>query len=255
MICLYDGSYAGLLTLLYRLFARREEPTGISVEPPAQEGLFAEVLESATDPELAARLTWAVAERMGNESLNHLRCAHLSEQPGIEIALHAYLKLGWRLRRTLDRHLGDPVVARVHRATNRTQHEAHRLKGLLRFQETADGLFYAQVRPDANVLSMLASHFSRRLGDRPWLIHDVRRDLGALFDGNRWVIGELQRSATPVLTSEELQWQQLWQTFFERIAIPERVNPRLQKSFMPMKYWEFLTEMQPSTKRPLEKAN
>jgi probable DNA metabolism protein len=38
--------------------------------------------------------------------------------------------------------------------------------------------------------------------------------------------------------------QQLWQTFFRTIAIPERKNPRLQKSNMPAKYWKYLTEKQ-----------
>ncbi|NTW94650.1 MAG: DUF4130 domain-containing protein, partial [Chlorobiaceae bacterium] len=38
--------------------------------------------------------------------------------------------------------------------------------------------------------------------------------------------------------------QALWQTFFRTIAIPDRKNPRLQKSNMPMKYWKYLTEKQ-----------
>ena len=246
MICRYDGSYAGLLTLLYRLFARREEPIIISSHPLAQDDLFAEVFESTTDPGLAARLTRAVADRLGEESVRHIRYAFLAEQPGIEMAIYAYLKLGWSLRRELDQHLGNATVACVHKWARRTLHEGHRLKGLLRFQETVDGVFYARVRPDANVLAILAGHFARRLGDRPWLIHDVRRDLGALFDGGKWVIGELRLTSTPVFTAEEHQWQQLWRTFFDRIAIPERINPRLQKNFMPMKYWEFLVEMNPS---------
>ncbi|MEJ2199541.1 MAG: TIGR03915 family putative DNA repair protein [Desulfuromonadaceae bacterium] len=248
MVCLYDGSFAGLLTLFYRLFNRGEEPTGISSESPVQDDLFAELFESATDPALAARLTRAVADRMGEESLRHLRHAYLSEQPEIEMAIYAYLKLGWRWCRDLDRHLGNVAVARIHRAARRTLHESHRLKGLLRFQETEDGLFYAQVRPEANVLSLLANHFVCRLGDRSWLIHDVRRNLGALFARRKLILGTLQRISAPALAEQEHKWQLLWQTFFEHIAIPERINPQLQRSFMPMKYWEFLVEMQPGKK-------
>jgi probable DNA metabolism protein len=243
MICRYDGSYAGLLTLLYRLFAARGEPTAIWSQPPAQDDLFATVFDSATDADLATRLTRAVAERLGAESSRTLRNAFLAEQPGVEMAIYAYLKLGWSLRRELDQHLGNPTVAAVHKLARRTLHEGHRLKGLLRFQETADGLFYARVRPDANILTLLASHFSRRLGDRSWLIHDVRRELGALFDGQRWVVGQLQLEAAPAFSIEEPQWQELWRTFFDRIAIPERINPRLQRSFLPLKYREFLVEL------------
>ncbi|WP_221250649.1 DUF4130 domain-containing protein [Desulfuromonas versatilis] len=37
--------------------------------------------------------------------------------------------------------------------------------------------------------------------------------------------------------------KQRWCACCDRIAIPERRNPRLQRSFMPMKYWENLVEM------------
>jgi len=242
MIFRYDGSYAGLLTVLYRIFARREQPSEIVRREPDQAELFAEIFESATDPELAARLIRAIREHLGAEPLDHLRWAFLAEQPEREMVLYRYLDLGWRARRELDRHLTDAAVARVHKWARRASHESHRLKGLLRFRETADGLLYAPARPDANVLTSLAAHFAIRLGDRRWLIHDVRRDLGVLYDGKRWVIGALTLEAAPVLSAEEAEWQRLWRTFFDHIAIPERTNARLQKSFMPMKYWEFLVE-------------
>lgn len=247
MIFRYDGSYAGLLTVFYRIFARREPPDDIVRRPPEQEELFAEVLESATDPALAARLTRAIDQRLSPETMDNLRYAFLAEQPGREMVLYRYLDLGWRVRRELDRHLTDAAVTTVHKWARRATHESHRLKGLLRFRETTDGLMYAPVRPDANILAILAAHFAIRLRDRPWLIHDVRRDQGALFDGRRWVIGALTMEAPPVPSADEEQWQQLWRTFFDHIAIPERANARLQKSFMPMKYWEFLVEKQPST--------
>jgi len=43
---------------------------------------------------------------------------------------------------------------------------------------------------------------------------------------------------------DERHWQHLWQTFFRRVAIGERLNPRQQRSFMPMKYWKYLVEME-----------
>ena len=242
MIFRYDGSYAGLLTVLQRLFARREAPDDIVCGEPEQADLFAEFFESPTDPELAARLSAAVRAHLGAEPLANLRDAFLSDQPDIEMALYRYLKLGWRVRRELDRHLTDPAVTAIHRAAQRTRHEAHRFKGLLRFRETEDGLLYAPFRPDADILAPLAAHFAIRLGDRRWLIHDVRRDIGALYDGRHWAIGALTLETAPTFSAEEDQWQQLWRAFFDHIAIPERANARLQKRFMPMRYWEFLVE-------------
>ena len=44
-------------------------------------------------------------------------------------------------------------------------------------------------------------------------------------------------------SEEEKQFQKLWKTFFETIAIDERKNTRLQMQFMPKKYWKDLVEM------------
>jgi len=245
MIYLYDGSYAGLLTVLYRIFARRQQPTDIRCNPPTQEELFEEIYESATDEALAGRLSRAIDQHLSPETMDNLRNAFLSEQTGREMVLYHYLKLGWRVRRDLDRRLTDDAVARVHQWARSTTHEAHRLKGLLRFRETVDGLMYAPVRSDADVLVSLARHFALRLKDCSWLIHDVSRDKGALFNGRRWVIGTLSMESEPFHSTEEEQWQALWRTFYDHIAIPERTNPLLQRSFMPMKYWEFLVEKPP----------
>ena len=46
------------------------------------------------------------------------------------------------------------------------------------------------------------------------------------------------------MSEDEKKVQALWQAFFKTIAIPDRKNPRLQKSNMPMKYWKYLVEKQ-----------
>jgi hypothetical protein len=36
----------------------------------------------------------------------------------------------------------------------------------------------------------------------------------------------------------------LWRAFHRHIAIPDRLSRRRQRQFMPLKYWEYLVEMQ-----------
>ena len=47
----------------------------------------------------------------------------------------------------------------------------------------------------------------------------------------------------PTISEREKEYQQLWKTFFQTIAIEERKNPRLQMQFMPKKYWKDLVEL------------
>jgi len=242
----YDGSYAGLLTLLQRCFDWDERPERIERGAAEQQGLFGEAVEVTTDPERARQLQQRVRRQLGRETERNLLHAWLAESPGVELSLYRYLVCGWRLGRTFDDQLALPEVAEVQRLALRVRREAHRLKGLVRFRRTADGLYYAPLEPDHFVLPLLGAHFGERLAGERWLIHDRRRGRGWLGAGQDWALVDLELHAEPQLSADEEHWQGLWKQFFRHIAIAERANPRQQRQCMPMKYWKYLVEMEGS---------
>ncbi|MEJ2524486.1 MAG: TIGR03915 family putative DNA repair protein [Desulfuromonadales bacterium] len=228
VIYCYDGSYAGLLTLLSTTVATG--PAALRIAPSAAVvvGLFDAPSLIATNAEQAARFQQEIEGRLGRRTLRHLRLAYLSERPGIEGHVHGYLQLGWRVGPALNNHLAHADVHAVLTASRRTARESHRLRGLVRFQELSDSSYYAQLRPDANVLPLLARHFAERM-DRPWLLHDVGRDLGVMGDQQRYWLGKLERPADVQLAATEQDWQRLWRCFHRSIAIASRHNPSLQR--------------------------
>lgn len=242
MIVRYDGTLAGLLTVCQCIETAGTEPTAIQRPPYPSDGLFDRVVEVVTEPVAAAELRARIRHILTPRSLETLRLAFLSEHPGIELFLWRYLALGWKLGPRLDSCLAHTDVHTVHCWARRTAHEGHRLKGLVRFHETTDASLYASFYADANVLPLLGPHFARRL-DRPWVLHDVRRGLGALGRDGHYLLGALDAADEIHWSSEEPEWQKLWRAFHREIAIPERVSRRRQTQFMPMKYWEFLVEM------------
>lgn len=245
MVHLYDGTFPGLLCVLARIFAWGETPEAIRPAGEGPEpGLFAETVEVPADPERAARFLAAVERRTSRESARNLFCLHASEAPEAEMAAWRYLARGRVLGPALDGHLADPDVAAVHRLVHKVRREAHRLKGLIRFRELADGLLYAPLEPDHAVVPLLAPHFARRLPRESWLIHDLRRGVGVLGHGGEWRMGSVDRHASPALSDEEPAYQELWRRFFSGIAIPERQSARRQAHFMPKKYWRHLVEME-----------
>jgi probable DNA metabolism protein len=244
MVFLYDGTFAGLLTVLARVFAWDETPEEIRPPLPCGEpDLFTETTEVPTEPQRAARFLAAVEKRTSRQSARNLFSLHASEVRGAEMAAWRYLALGRQLGPALDGHLAHPDVSCAHRLVQRVHREAHRLKGLIRFRELSDGLLYAPVEPDHAVLPFLAPHFACRLPRESWLIHDLSRGVGALGHGGEWRIGEVEHHATPVLGDEEALYQELWRRFFSSVAIPERRSDRRQRQFMPKKYWRHLVEM------------
>lgn len=250
MLASYDGSFAGLLCLLAWLLELGLEPSAVVTGEPCQPDLFATPSTVAADPDRARAFQRELAQRHGPGTVRRVYRAWLSQDPQVGPALYRYLARGRRLGSGLDRHLADPAVAMVHALDRQVAREAHRVKGLVRFRELADGLWYAPVRPRALVLPLLGRHFSARLAPAAWLIHDVPRGIGLLGGGGRWTLGEIGALAPPAESAGEQQWQALWRRFVREVAIPERTNRQQQRRNLPRRYWAELVEFCPGGLSP-----
>ncbi len=118
----------------------------------------------------------------------------------------------------------------------------HRLMGFVRFRQVEGGIYYASIGPDHNVIQLLAPHFVERLSDQKWIIHDVKREIAALHNRGKWLLTGFTADDIPADTPEEKQYKRLWKEFFNTLAIPERINPKLQRRLLPRRYWEHLPE-------------
>jgi probable DNA metabolism protein len=92
----------------------------------------------------------------------------------------------------------------------------------------------------------LAPHFSMRLSSENWIIHDVKREIAAIYNTKEWVIAPLKQDEIPKesYNSNEF-YEQLWKEYFNTLAIKDRINPKLQARMMPKRYWKHLTEFGP----------
>lgn len=239
----YDGTFEGFLTTVLAAWERGERPEAITRSVSPQGDLFQEVVEIDTTEEALARFE-GVSAGLTPFTLRTAWHAFLAEVPGGELALFRYLELGRRVGKSLDGMLAHELVAPVHRLAQRVRSEAHRLKGFLRFRETAAGFFYARFEPDHNVLPLLAPHFAERLADQHWIIHDLRRGVAALHDGERreWALTKLELAGAPEFSQAEELCAELWRRYFARAAVAERANPGLQQQKVPLKYRKHLVE-------------
>jgi hypothetical protein len=97
----------------------------------------------------------------------------------------------------------------------------------------------------------MSPHFVGRVGDRPWMIHDLCRHQAALYDLKSWrLIRDIELTAEPTITATEQDYAALWQRYFQRHAIIERHNPKLQQKHVPLRYRKHLTEFK-SPRTPL----
>ncbi|QQO11104.1 TIGR03915 family putative DNA repair protein [Breznakiella homolactica] len=143
---------------------------------------------------------------------------------------------------------GDDAVGTVLGAAFKVRREVHRLMGLLRFNDTSGDMLIARCYPDHNILPALARHFSLRFGKEPWGIIDEKRSI-MLFSRKYGEIetAALDRTVPDSRIAEEAgsgnRWEELWRTYFKVINNESRVNPELQRRFMPVRYWKYLPEV------------
>ncbi|SFW76936.1 probable DNA metabolism protein [Sinomicrobium oceani] len=251
MYYLFDGSYAGFLTCVFESFEHRE----FSVTPITSDrftgDFFRDNREVITDAAKAKRVQRGLRKKLdSNRAMDFFR-VYLSEDPE---AWQAAFRMILRIFDTgpeimLD--FGDNDVIFFAQTLKKVGRERHRMKAFIRFQKSSDGMYFAIVEPDFNVLPLISGFFKRRYADQPWLIYDARRKYGLWYDGN--TVAEVQLTPAEkdalsphhiaiTLDERDEHFQQLWQQYFKSTNIESRRNMKLHLRHVPRRYWKYLTE-------------
>lgn len=253
---IYDGTFEGLLTAFDQALQTGAELEGIATAEVAKPGLFAEVVPIESDPDVAHAFFQGLLKRFTKEIAWDLSCCFMSELEGVELLLLNYLKLLQAKGSSFSQNHADPVVFKVQRLRHQVSHEVRRYHGFLRFRKLRNGLYYGAIEPDYNIIQFLSPHFKARFPDQPWLIHDLRRGLGVLYQGGRCrfisnltddeIISKFQNPPFDHqgtgFAEAEADYQTLWQEYFHNIAIEGRNRQKLQRQCMPVRYWKHLVE-------------
>jgi probable DNA metabolism protein len=243
----YDGSFYGLIFALAPFLKKRGLPDGIDRENTLQPSLmaFEEKTPNSTSLSLSSYTHDPEIFRLPGvtkETWQNAWHAFLSETKGIEMGIARYLLLALEKRGRVDSLMTDERVRFIQRMARRVLAERHRFMGLLRFRNIGQNLFYASIHSDSFILPILAPFFVDRLGDQQWLIHDRRRQIAAIYNLKTWIMIEKAANDIPDDSANEAVAQNLWQNFFDSIAVRERLNLALQQKFIPKKYRQDLIE-------------
>ena len=245
-VMIYDGTFDGLLTVLFRTNKDRRVPGAIKRSKQTQLGLFDEHTTVTSDLAIAKRVWEGLKKWLGWKHRQKLYHAFLSNAPEVEMAICRYVHDAVPSGSGDTAHLASHI--RVHSLAQRVRREAHRMKGFVRFQREADGRYLALVSPRYDVLPLIRHHFEARFADREWIIYDTRRSYGLMYDGDSTKALQLDlaqlRSASSGVEASERQYQSLWKRYYQTINIDLRNNPKLHLQYLPRRYWRYLTEKQ-----------
>lgn len=243
VIYIYDGTFYGLLTSVFYVYSRKEEPLDICTDKNLQLVLGAETFNVTTDVKKAERVIKSAAEKIGKDGFFHIYKAYLSEADKREITILKYLRLVFSMGRGAESYYKEKTVTDIMKMARKTGNEAHLFLGFLRFKETEQGIFYSEFSPETDCISLVAPHFKSRLSGLSFAINDVKRKKAAIWDKEKLDIIYYENYDAPTDTENEKAFRAMWKSFYKKVTIDERKNEKCRMTNMPKRFWRYMCEM------------
>lgn len=239
---LCEDSVNGLFSAVFRAYAEKNTAARISCLLYEQTAFDSEFIDVKTDADHADRVKASVARYGGNKALREIGRAMRSCEAEKADVIFAYIKRMLAEKRDISRSFAYAEVMPFVTLSERVQLEVHRFTGFLRFEEQ-NGLLYARFTPDNDIADLLLGHFSRRLGELPFLIHDARRGKFAAWDGKRAACFFADDPSIRADAAEK-ELIGLWKRYFAAADVKSRPHPKQQDGYLPRRYRKNMSEFQ-----------
>jgi probable DNA metabolism protein len=235
---LVDGSESCFFTAVFDAYNNTD--CIITMADNVQLGFDSDVVDVSADEEKAERVRKKL-QQIDVAALREIRLMlrsadALKEQVGFE-----YIKLIMKNKAPVRDRLAIPTVMEMSEICGRVTKEIDRIKGFLRFMENSQGVLYAPYSPDNDITDLIAPHFAERLKNQRFVIHDIKRKVAAMYDGQNLVMFEAD-NAEIYLSKYEKTFENLWKQYYKSVNIADRPHEKQMKGYMPVRYWKFLPE-------------
>jgi probable DNA metabolism protein len=252
MIYIFDASLEGLLTAVFESFERKHRHITLVTAQSFQPDAFAETFTVINNRKKADRVWSGFGKKLDRGWMRKFYCAYLSELPKAYQSLFDFAVYVFSHTENVAQNYGNADVLAISKYARSVEREKHRMEAFIRFQKTADGMFYCAIDPDFNVLPLIVKHFADRYASQQWIIYDIKRNYGLFY--NLHTVEEITLEASKQelvkpsvvqLDAQEMLYANLWKDYFKSTNIESRKNTKLHVQHVPKRYWKYLTEKQP----------
>lgn len=249
-----ENSIDGIFTAVYQAWSSGYGHDNVRIEVKNEKDyysnirLFSEYIMVNTDLEKALKVSRSVRQKISEEAYEMACRVALSDYHEKGDLIYRFLILGFRIGKDVVNHLSNDVVNQVVKINRNVGREVHHFLGFLRFSQLENGVLVSVIHPKNNIISLLAPHFADRLPEEKFVIFDGFRNICALhMPGNPWILSDLPDMDDNVIRQLENNdlYKDLWKVFFENIAVRERINLKLQRNNLPLRYRKDMTEFMP----------
>lgn len=247
-----EDTLTGILTGVYDAWDSRLGHKNVRLSTACNENmeLFCEYVRTEPDLTKAEKVIRTIQNRLGEEAYEMIAYASAYPHDGKADAIYRMIVLGLHLPdgAQIADMLTQPDVRLVFELRRKVWHIAHRYMGFVRFQEMENSVLMSRIDPEADVLALIAPHFTDRLMPENWIIYDQRRKKAALHPAGKGylILEEVNEENLKNLrvSKEEAGYEALWKGFHRAIGIDSRASERLQMTMLPKKFRCFMNEFQ-----------
>ncbi|MDR1809186.1 MAG: TIGR03915 family putative DNA repair protein [Prevotella sp.] len=247
----YDKTFEGLLSAVFDAYSRKIFPEKLIGENDTLPLFAEEAAGVVTQPDKSARVWAALEKKLSKTALNMLWAVWLSETEDSDNLLFRYICKTFDSKTSVETNFNDSDVLKSSQIAKMVNREAEYIRQFARFQKAADNMYFAPIAPKCNALPFAVEYFTERFADQQWLVYDMKRKYGFYYDlktvveitlddaGDHLLTGKLDES---LMAEDEKLFQKLWQGYFKSLTIKERINPKLHRQNLPVRFWKYLTE-------------
>ncbi|NLK04598.1 MAG: DNA metabolism protein [Clostridiales bacterium] len=248
-----ENSIDGIFTAIYQAWSSGYGHANVKIEEECEKNtysniqLFSDYIHVKTNIEQALMVSRSIKTKISLQVYEMVCRVALSNYQGKGDLIYRFLVLGFHIGKDIIGHLSNEIVNKIFKINRYVNNEVHHLLGFIRFTEQDNGVLASIIHPKNNILSLVTPHFVDRLPKEKFIILDGDRGLCSIYIPKKpWVLAEVpvmdSYSYDKDIANGDDEYQDLWKIFFDSIAIKERINPKLQRNNLPIRFRRDMTE-------------
>lgn len=182
-ILIYDSSFSGFLTAVYKIFEEDLFVANIQNNREVQKGLFSETVTVLTQIHKAQRV-WEGLQKKSHAAMKAIYFAYLSETKGIELMLYQYIRSMYAGSQEVTEDGMEEINLKIQQYSRMVAREKHRIEAVADFQISRDKVYFSAVTPYFNVLPLISKYYRSKYKGQEFIIYDTKRKYAIHYNLN-----------------------------------------------------------------------
>ncbi len=238
-VMIFDGSMEEFLTAIFHVYVKKM-PALLYREDDYKANLMDSPRRINYEEASFMRVRNAMKDKFSSETLSIISHCLENKDPSAPYLLLRYIILCFKNPESAHDYQNETIIT-VTKLARQVSLESHRFLGFVRFHQV-NQVYISIIKPDHNILSFIAPHFSERYHEMNFIIFDETRRQAIVCQNGIWLLRHDMELDEAMLQKDN--FEEAWKTYFKEVTITARKNEKAQKKSMPKRYWKNLLEVE-----------